>query len=104
MELKSYKSGICGVSCFCDKIADRIAPEQEEPVYFEDEELDAYRGIAPTGYDEAQIAEFREVMTTMRPQEVGDWLHSLRLRGIHLPAQLMGEAAAYTRCEPNDNR
>ena len=97
MEQKNYKAGICGVSCFCDTIAPQADIVAEEPVYFEDEELDAYRGIAATDYNEAQTDEFREVMTTMRPDEVGEWLHSLRLRGIHLPAALVTEAVRYTK-------
>ena len=97
MELKDYKNSICGVSCFCDKIALKAAAAREEPVYFEDEELDAYRGVAASAYSEEQADEFREVMTTMLPQEVDEWLHSLSLRGIHLPAQLAAEAARYTQ-------
>ena len=84
---KNYKAGICGISCFCDKVP--AAPvAAEEPIYFEDEELDAYRGIAADAYTPEQVEEFREVMTTMRPHEVPEWLHSLQLRGINLPIAL----------------
>ena len=31
-------------------------------------------------------------MYTMRPEEVKDWLRSLRLRGVSLPDQLKDEA------------
>ena len=93
MELKDYKAAICGISCFCDKVTPPPRAS-EEPVYFEDEELDAYKGIAADGYTPAQVAEFEEVLTTMRPAEVGEWLHSLHLRTINLPASLAGKAAA----------
>ena len=88
MHSKNYKSGICGISCFCDKV-NTLACDAEEPVYFEDEELDAYKGIAADAYTEQQVAEFEEVLTTMRPDEVPQWLHSLQLRGINLPAALI---------------
>ena len=87
MDLKSYKASICGISCFCDKIVPTAQPA-EEPVYFEDEELDAYRGVAADDYTLEQVEEFREVLTTMRPEEVPEWLHSLCLRGINLPQAL----------------
>ena len=77
----------CGVSCFCD---DKALERQvnEEIVYFDDEELDAYAGIAPDAYSESQIDEFSEVLTTLRREEVAEWLHSLQLRGITLPESL----------------
>lgn len=82
----------CGVSCFCD---DRALKRQisEEIIYFEDEELDHLRGIAPDAYTDEQIDAFSDVLTTLRPDEVPDWLHSLQLRGIHLPEALKEEAA-----------
>lgn len=80
----------CGVSCFCD---DKALERQvnEEIVYFDDEELDAYAGVAPDAYSESQIDEFSEVLTTLRREEVAEWLHSLQLRGIALPESLKDE-------------
>lgn len=60
----------------------------EEIEYFEDEELDVYRGRPADGYSDEEVAEFYEVMTTMRREEVPAWLASLKRRGINLPKQL----------------
>ncbi len=60
--------------------------------YFDDEELDRFRGRQSDGYTDDEAAEFAEVMYTMRPEEVKDWLRSLRLRGVSLPDQLKDEA------------
>lgn len=60
--------------------------------YFDDEELDRFRGRDSNGYTEDEAAEFAEVMYTMRPDEVKDWLHSLQLRCVSLPDQLKDEA------------
>lgn len=60
--------------------------------YFDDEELDRFRGRRSDGYTDDEAAEFAEVMYTMRPDEVKDWLNSLRLRGVGLPDQLKDEA------------
>ena len=54
--------------------------------YYDDEELDAYRGIAPDGYSDSQIEEFRDVLLTLLPEDIAGWARSLRLRGIEMPA------------------
>lgn len=65
---------------------------QVEPQYFEDEELDAYRGISAETYSPEQEEEFAEVLHTLKEEEVADWLHALTLRGIELPVALREEA------------
>ena len=82
----------CGVTCFCDDTALKRRLS-EEIIYFDDEELDRYKGIAANAYDESQTNDFYEVLTTLRPEETADWLHSLELRGINLPESLKEEAA-----------
>lgn len=59
--------------------------------YFDDEELDRFRGTAPDEYDDEAIEEFREVLYTMNPREVDDWLKSLELREVALPDALKDE-------------
>ena len=59
--------------------------------YFDDEELDRYRGTAPDEYDDDAVEEFREVLYTMYPSEVEDWLKSLELREVALPDALRDE-------------
>lgn len=85
------QGGVCGVSCFCDDEGLR-RQMSEEIVYFEDEELDAFRGVDADAYTQEQTEVFAEVLTTLQPQEVADWLHSLQLRGIALPLSLKEEA------------
>lgn len=84
------KSG-CGVTCFCDDITLKRAVKTEIE-YFDDEELDDYRGIGADQYTEAQVEDFNEVLTTLKPSEVGDWMRSLELRNIVLPSALKDEA------------
>lgn len=59
--------------------------------YFEDEELDAYRGRVSDSYTPSEVDDFEEVLTTMRPSEVADWVRSLQLRGVELPDELKDE-------------
>jgi len=65
-----------------------------EPDYFDDEELDAYRGVPSDKYSEQQIEDFRYVFETMRPEDVANWVTSLQLRGVELPDQLKDEVWA----------
>lgn len=87
---ENNNGGQCGVSCFCDdKALERI--NIEKPVYFDDEELDAYQGIAADEHTPEAIEAFSEVLYTMRPNEIADWLHSLEMRQLELPTPLKDE-------------
>ena len=44
-----------------------------------------------TTYSDEEIEEFREVLYTMRTDEVAGWLHSLELRRVNLPDELKDE-------------
>ena len=59
--------------------------------YFDDEELDRYRGTAADEYSDEAVEEFREVLYTMYPTEVDDWIKSLELREVNLPDALKDE-------------
>lgn len=59
--------------------------------YFNDEELDQYKGRAAEDYTDEEADEFREVMETMRQDEVKAWNRSLILREINMPNQIKDE-------------
>lgn len=82
---------MCGLSSMC-KLDCTVEDLKEEPDYYEDEELDDYRGRASDAYTAAEVEQFEEVLTTMRPDEVHGWLRSLQLRGVALPDDLKDEA------------
>lgn len=63
----------------------------KEVEYFDDEELDNYRGRRADAYSDEEAEQFREVLTTMLPEEVAAWGRSLTLRGIELPNQVKDE-------------
>ena len=76
----------CGLHEVCEKESLRALEDVE---YYEDEELDRFRGR--TTYSDEEIEEFREVPYTMRTDEVAGWLHSLELRRVNLPDELKDE-------------
>lgn len=83
--------GCCGLHEVCER-EHLLAAANVDPDYYDDEELDQYRGRPADGYDAAEVEAFEYVLTTMRPDEVAGWLHSLAQRGIELPTELRDEA------------
>ena len=79
----------CGAHAICEKGLKKASPQID---YFDDEELDVYRQIAPEAYTDEQIEVFRDILYTLRPEEVEEWLISLEKREINLPLILRQEA------------
>lgn len=78
----------CGAHEVCEVDLKKLS---EEIVYFEDEELDAFRQIDSNHYNDDEIEQFREVLYTLKKREINDWLHSLELRKIAIPEILKPE-------------
>lgn len=64
----------------------------EDVEYYDDEELDMFKGRHADKYSDEEAEQFRYVMSTMQPGEVAGWCRSLSLRGIELPNQVKDEA------------
>lgn len=64
--------------------------------YFNDEELDHYARRRSDSYTEAEVAEFSDVLYTLRPDEIKSWGRSLTLRSIALPDELKDEYVCLT--------
>ena len=81
----------CGKHAVCEKqrLADAMGHKAQ---YFEDEELDRFAERSSDAYSDSEVEEFRYVMYTMKPEEVLEWLESLKVRGIELPDALKDEA------------
>lgn len=59
--------------------------------YFDDEELDAFRGRRSDEYTDDEIQQFAYILDTMQPTDVRPWTRSLTLRGIEVPDELKDE-------------
>lgn len=81
----------CGQHETCERDS-LLAAVSKGIEYYDDEELDRFRGIASDAYDEEAENEFREVLYTLQEVEVAGWLRSLQLREINLPDALKDEA------------
>lgn len=80
----------CGAHEVCE--FEEMLQNPTEIVYFEDEELDRYQGIAADRYEDAQIDEFRDVLYTLKGDEIRMWLLSIERRKVQLPNILRQEA------------
>lgn len=76
------------ITCEKDSLLTAMAKEIE---YYDDEELDAYRGTAADSYTADAIEQFRDVLLTLRPEEIAPWARSIQLRGIELPSPVRDE-------------
>jgi len=82
-------AGCCGAHAVCEKELKKIEPVID---YFDDEELDAMKGIPAGDFTDAQLDQFRDVLYTLRKEEIEDWLINLEKREIHFPELLKAEA------------
>lgn len=89
-ELKQVDQECCGQHEICEKES-LLAAVSKEIEYYNDEELDRFRGRSEESYEAPEIEEFREVLYTMKDDEVAGWVRSLQLRGINLPDSIKDE-------------
>ena len=80
----------CGQHEVCEKES-LLAAISKKIEYYDDEELDRFRGKASDQYTEEEEEEFREILYTTKEEEVAGWSRSLQLRGIELPDGLKDE-------------
>lgn len=85
--VEGAEAGCCGQHEVCEKDS-LLAAVSKEIEYYDDEELDRFRGRESDDYTDEEIDEFDEVFTTLRSEEVAGWVRSLQLRGINLPDAL----------------
>lgn len=90
-EAKEIPEECCGQHETCERDS-LLAAVSKAIEYYDDEELDRFRGVESDAYEEEAVDEFREVLYTLQEVEVAGWLRSLQLRGVNLPDALKDEA------------
>ena len=80
------EDGVC-----CGKHTNCAKGYDNSNLYFDDEELDRYKGKKAEDYTESDIEEFRNILYTMREEEVDTWAHCLETRGIEIPQEIKDE-------------
>lgn len=80
----------CGMHITCEKDS-LLAGVSKEIEYYDDEELDRFAGRGADSYADDEIEQFRDVLLTMRPDDIAGWARSVQLRGIILPQPVRDE-------------
>ena len=83
-------SECCGQHQICEKES-LLAAVSKQIEYYDDEELDRFKGRPSDGSSEEEIEEFRDILYSMQEVDVAGWSRSLQLRGIELPDELKDE-------------
>lgn len=81
--------GCCGLHLVCEKTG--LSPVSNEIVYYDDEELDRFKGRSVESYTPEEVEEFREILLTLLPEDVAGWSRSIQLREINLPIEIRDE-------------
>ena len=87
-ELEEGKS--CDLVCMAPVIKQHID-------YYDDEELDIYKGKASDEYTDEEVEEFRNVFYTMQEEDVPGWVKSLQQRELEIPNELKDEVLLVLR-------
>lgn len=80
----------CGAHEVCEN--DSLLSASDNIEYYNDEELDQFKGTLPSNYSDEAIEEFRDVLYTLKEKEVAGWMKSMQLRGVDLPHIIREEA------------
>ena len=80
----------CGAHEICERDS-LLAAVSKKIEDYDDEELDEWKGTPADRYDDRQTETFREILYSMRSDEVAGWVRSLQLRGIELPDGIKDE-------------
>ncbi len=87
---QEQEEACCGTHITCERDS-LLASVSPEIVYYDDEELDRFRGRPADGYTPEEADEFRNVLLTLLPHDIAGWARSIQLRGIELPADVREE-------------
>lgn len=80
----------CGMHITCERDS-LLASVSDKIEYYDDEELDVYKGRGADDYSEEETEQFRDVLLTLLPEDIAGWGRSIQLRGIELPSPVKEE-------------
>lgn len=93
---KEVPEECCGQHATCERDS-LLAAVSKDIIYYDDEELDEYKGKESDEYTEEEAEEFANIFYELKEVEVAGWVRSLQLRGVELPDQLKDEVLLVVR-------
>lgn len=80
----------CGLHEVCP--SEMMLKHMNDPVvYYEDEELDAFKGRAANEYTPDEVEQWRNVLYTLQHDDLMGWERSVKKRGIVMPEVIKEE-------------
>lgn len=93
---KEVPEECCGQHATCERDS-LLAAVSKEIIYYDDEELDIYKGYESNQYSDEEAEEFSNVFYELKEIEVAGWVRSLQLRGVEIPDQIKDEVLLVVR-------
>lgn len=93
---KEVPDECCGQHATCERDS-LLAAVSKEIIYYDDEELDEFKGLQSDDYSDEEAELFAGIFYELKEVEVAGWVRSLQLRGIELPDQLKDEVLLVVR-------
>lgn len=80
----------CGTHDVCP--SEMMLKHLNNPVeYYDDEELDAFKGREASDYSDDELEQWRDVLYTLKHEELLSWERSIKKRGIIMPEVIKEE-------------
>jgi len=81
----------CGIRSICPSEQILAGECKQEVIYYDDEELDNYRGRDENDYSPEEEEQWRDVLYTLQPADLLGWGQSVKHRGLVMPAAIRDE-------------
>lgn len=86
----SCSDDCCGAHDVCP--SEMMLKHINDPVeYYDDEELDAFKGRDAGDYSDDELEQWRDVLYTLQPADLLGWGQSIKHRGLVMPAAIRQE-------------
>ena len=81
----------CGLRPICPSEQLLKGACKQEITYYDDEELDDFKGRSESGYTAEEEELWRDVLYTLKPDDLLGWGQSIKHRGLVMPAAIREE-------------
>ena len=81
----------CGLRTICPSEQLLAGECRQEIIYYDDEELDDFKGRREEDYTSEETEQWRDVLYTLQPADLLGWGQSVKHRGLTMPAAIREE-------------
>ena len=81
----------CGLRSICPSEQILAGECRQQVIYYDDEELDDFKGRGENDYSPQEEEQWRDVLYTLQPADLLGWGQSIKHRGLVMPAAIRAE-------------